>query len=113
MLRQKSMQDVMVVQNALKFKETMACLIRCIQFGNSEILRQKGISKEILDLLLMTIACLLNTTQSSLTISHVFRENEGITTLVSILQNDFINPRYSQKAWSTIELHSHSTRNRR
>ena len=103
----------MVVQNAMKHQETMSGMIRCIQFGDSEILRQKGVSKEILDLLLMTIACLLNTTQSSLTISHVFRENEGITTLVSILQNDYINPRYSLNAWFTLEPHSRSMQNLR
>lgn len=82
-----------MVQEAVKRQDIMSYLIRNIQFGNSEILRQKGISKEILDLMLMTIACLLNATQASLTLSHIFRENEGITTLMSILQNDFINPR--------------------
>ena len=77
-------------------KGIMASLIHCIQFGNNEVLRQKGITKEILDLLLMTTACLLNTTQSSRSISKVFRENEGITTLIAILQNDYFNPRYNR-----------------
>lgn len=93
-LRQVSLKDPVIIQEAVNHKDTISGLIRCIQFGNSEILRQKKITKEVLDLLIMTTACLLNTTQSSISISRLFRENEGITTLVSLLQNDFINPRY-------------------
>ena len=45
---------------------------------------------DIQQLLLMTAGCLLNTTQTSSSITHLFRQCEGITTILSLLRNEFI-----------------------
>ena len=67
--------------------------VRSIQFCNNEILQQRQIDRNIFDLLMAAIACLLNLTQSYPNLSPLIRNSEGIITLVSLLQNDFINPR--------------------
>lgn len=81
------------VQNAVAQSEVMASLVRCLQFGNSQILTAHGVTTEIQELLLMVSGLLLNTTQSSRDISTVFREKEGITTVLALLQNEYVNPR--------------------
>ena len=39
---------------------------------------------------MMAAGCLLNTTQTSKTLTHLFRESEGITTVLSLLRNDYL-----------------------
>ena len=90
-LRQQSVQQPAVIAQAVKRKDVMGSLIRCLQFGNAQLARNRAISREILELMLATAGCLLNMTQSSREISTVFRESEGITTLISILQNEVVN----------------------
>ena len=41
--------------------------------------------------MLMAAGCLLNMTQTSTEVSTIFRDSEGITTLISVLQNETIN----------------------
>ena len=81
------------VQRVVAQSDVMSSLVRCLQFGNTQILNTHGIPAEIQDLLLMVSGLLLNTTQSSRDISTVFREKEGITTVLALLQNEFLNPR--------------------
>lgn len=90
-LRQQSVQQPAVIAQAVKRRDVMGSLIRCLQFGNAQLARNRAISREILELMLATAGCLLNMTQSSREISTVFRESEGITTLISILQNEVVN----------------------
>jgi serine/threonine protein phosphatase PrpC len=71
--------------------ENMKMLIRCLQFGNAEINRRKLIPSEIVDLLLMCCSCLCNILRSSNKLSQVFRNNEGITTVLYLLQNKILN----------------------
>lgn len=95
-LRQRSVQQPGVIAQAVKRREVMASLIRCLQFGNAQLARNRAISREILELMLTTAGCLLNMTQSSREISTVFRESEGITTLISILRNEVVNAQYAR-----------------
>ena len=90
-LRQQSVQQPAAIAQAVKRREVMASLIRCLQFGNAQLARNRAISREILELMLTTAGCLLNMTQSSREISTMFRESEGITTLISILRNEVVN----------------------
>ena len=48
---------------------------------------------EIQQLLQLAAGCLLNTTHSSLRICDVLRASEGITSIISLLQNQFLNER--------------------
>ena len=57
------------------------------------MLRRQQIPREIVELLLMAAGCLLNATQKSVGISTVFRDNEGIMTIVSLLKNEVLFPR--------------------
>lgn len=90
-LRQQSIQQSILIQEVAKKRDVIVNLIRCLQFGNNEISRQHIISREIIELMLMAAGCLLNMTQTSTEVSTIFRDSEGITTLISVLQNETIN----------------------
>ena len=87
------MQHLVVVESIFQSADTMRSLIRCLQFGSNEVLRRQQIPREIVELLLMAAGCLLNATQKSVGISTVFRDNEGIMTIVSLLKNEVLFPR--------------------
>lgn len=84
-IRAQSMRQLPTVQEAAETPAVMTSFIKCLQFGYSDIQLKRTISPETAQLLLMAAACLLNVTQASQGVSRVFRENEGITTVLSLL----------------------------
>ena len=85
MLRSQSVKKLVLVEQVLQTPSAMQSLIRCLQFGNNEIIRQEQIPREIMELLLMAAGCVMNACQKSTTISTAFRDNEGIMTIMSLL----------------------------
>lgn len=93
MLRSQSVKKLVLVEQVLQTPSAMQSLIRCLQFGNNEIIRQEQIPREIMELLLMAAGCVMNACQKSTTISTAFRDNEGIMTIMSLLKNEVLFPR--------------------
>lgn len=81
--------------------EIMAFMIKYLQLGNSEMKwkvsfdlfsdSQHTISSEMQQFILMTASCLINITQTSNEISVLFRNSEGITTVLSFIENQLQN----------------------
>lgn len=93
MLRSQSAKKLVLVEKVLQATATMQALIRCLQFGSNEILREEQIPREIIELLLMAAGCVMNACQKSVAISTAFRDNEGIMTIMSLMKNEVLFPR--------------------
>ena len=86
---------------AMAKPEVMGFMIKCLQLGNSGLKwrvslylfsdSQHMISSEMQQFILMTASCLINITQTSSEISVLFRNNEGITTVLSFIENQLQN----------------------
>ena len=79
------------VMEAMEKPEIMAFMIKYLQLGNSEMKWKHTISSEMQQFILMTASCLINITQTSNEISVLFRNSEGITTVLSFIENQLQN----------------------
>ena len=81
------------VQNIFAEPTHVRSLIRCLQYGQGRIAHSQGIPREVVELLYLTCALLVQLVQTNCTVSSIFRQNEGITSVIALLRNEVLNPR--------------------